>query len=546
MDRPTITEFVEGKDWLNLSVSVAQRTLNKSIYGDPLTDEEHAIFTQCTGRQHYPGVAFEKAVVVAGARSGKDSRIACPIAVYEAVFGNHEAEAGKGEILMIPIVAPGEQSGAIAYGYISEYFLQNLLLRQMLAEPPREAQIRLTNGVRIKIFTCVPRALRGWSFPAAIMDEVAFYRQEASNDADREVEVAIERGQVSFPHPKMLLISTPYAKTGLLYDNYVRYFGHEDAEVLVWQAPTSLMNPSISAAKLAKRRRADASRASREYDANFLDDVTSFFPPELLEAATVEGRRELPPQPGIRYVAAVDPSGGTGADAFTLAIVHAEHRDGRPFMVQDVMRGWNSPRGEKLALDGTVAEIAAVLARYGLYRVVGDRYAGEWPTQEFRKHAVAYEQADRDKSAAYIETEPWVTTGSIELLDHPELLREAGLLEKRLRAGGKKALIDHPRGAHDDHPNALALAVSELAKSLAPAIGGTYESFQAARVARGEAPAVDAASADADPPEAGLGFFGTRPRPKYRQEPTDDERFAQVVAAVSGRNPGRGRMRMFR
>lgn len=533
-ERPSITEFVEGADWLGLSISPAQRVLLKAIYGLALTDEEHALWTRCTGRQAYPGMPFEKAVVVAGARSGKDSRIACPVAVYESVFGGHEAHAAKGEIPVIPLVAPTERSTAIAFGYIQAYFTESALLRQMLAEPPREREVRLTNGLRVVCFACTGRGLRGWSFPAAVLDEVSFFRLEAANDTDREIEVAIERGQVSFPHPKLLLISTPYAKTGLLWENYTRYFGHEDAEVLVWQAATDLMNPSISPDRLAKRRRADAARSSREYDALFQDDVSSFFPAELLEAATVAGRRELPPQPGIRYLAAVDPSGGTGADAFTLAIVHVEHRDGRPFMVQDVARGWNSPRGQKLELAPTVGEIAAVLARYGLYRVVGDKYAGEWPIQEFRKCSVLYEQAARDKSSAYVECEPWVTTGSIELLDHPELLREAGLLEKRLRAGGKKALIDHPRGAHDDHINALALAVSELAKSLAPACGGMAETFlRAAAKERGAEP----------PPTREMGFFREMPDFVRRSEPTEDERVDEAISMVFGRG---GRLRMFR
>ena len=37
----------------------------------------------------------------------------------------------------------------------------------------------------------------------------------------------------------------------------------------------------------------------------------------------MRGRYQLPPRLGVRYVAAVDPSGG-GADAFTLTIVHVE------------------------------------------------------------------------------------------------------------------------------------------------------------------------------------------------------------------------------
>ncbi len=39
----------------------------------------------------------------------------------------------------------------------------------------------------------------------------------------------------------------------------------------------------------------DAQRYAREYEALFSDDVESFLPGVWIEAATVEGRHELPP-----------------------------------------------------------------------------------------------------------------------------------------------------------------------------------------------------------------------------------------------------------
>ena len=47
--------------------------------------------------------------------------------------------------------------------------------------------------------------------------------------------------------------------------------------------------------------------------------------------------------------------------------------------------------------------------------------------------------------------------GRIDLLDHLPLAREWRALERRPRAGGTDR-VDHPRGGHDDHANAVALA----------------------------------------------------------------------------------------
>jgi len=101
---------------LGVSLSPAQVTLLKSTYGLPLRKEELELFRQCTGREKYPGHPFGEVTVIAGARAGKDSRIAAPVAVYEAIFGGHEWHLGKGERAIIPIVAQDQRATRIAFG----------------------------------------------------------------------------------------------------------------------------------------------------------------------------------------------------------------------------------------------------------------------------------------------------------------------------------------------------------------------------------------------------------------------------------------------
>ena len=126
----------------------------------------------------------------------------------------------------------------------------------------------------------------------------------------------------------------------------------------------------------------DPTRFAREYEAAFVDD------------AVVTGRHELPPQAGVRYVAGVDPSGGS-ADAFTLAIVHRED-SGR--IVHDVMKGRGRVGTLAPDLADVVREYVAILTRYGCQDVVGDRYAGQWVRQAFREAGIRYGDVDRDRS----------------------------------------------------------------------------------------------------------------------------------------------------
>lgn len=246
-------------------------------------------------------------------------------------------------------------------------------------------------------------------------------------------------------------------KGGILFEDFRRAWGQDDPDLLVWRAASTLMNPTLTPERLERERRLDPVRFAREYLAEFADDVDSFLPTAWVETAVKRDRHELPPQDGIRYAAAVDPSGG-GADAFTLALVHVEGGKERR-VVQDVMRSWSRSRTSTVDLAGAVKEIAGLMKHYRVTRVVGDRYSGEWVRQAFGQNGIKYDVAQLDRTAAYIEAEALFAQGRIDLLDHPTLIRELRNLERRERPGGKP-MIDHPSGAHDDHANALALAAA--------------------------------------------------------------------------------------
>ncbi len=452
---PNIIEFVTDPQFLGLSVSPAQETLLRAIYGLPLTREQSDLWQQCTGRTHYPAHPFSEVTILAGARAGKDSRIAAPIVCYEALLGGHERQVAKGERGVIPLVAQDQRATKIAFDYIREYLMSSPILKSEVADV-LSSEVTLANGLSISCFPSTLRSLRGWSIPAGVLDELAFFRLEGSADSDAEIQASIRRGMLAFASTRLVKISTPYMKGGVLYDDFQRAFGQNDPDLLVWRASSILMNPVLKPARLARERRLDSARFAREYEAEFVDDQAAFLPTAWVDDAVVPGRYDLPPQGRLHYVAAVDPSGG-GADAFTLAIVHPED-SGR--VVQDVMKGRERVGTQAPDLAGVVSEYASIVKAYGCQEVVGDRYSAEWVRQAFADVGIRYRNVHQDRSAYYVEVEPLFSQGRIELLDHARLVRELRALERRPRAGGKDR-IDHPRGGHDDYANALAIAAVE-------------------------------------------------------------------------------------
>src|SRR5262245_34542274 len=145
---PTITDFTTDPQLLGVSLSLAQETLQRCIYGLPMSEDERALYRACTGRQEAPVGPFGEVTVIAGARAGKDSRIAAPVVCYEAVFGGHERHLARGERAVIPLVAQDQRATKIAFGYIRDYMTRSSLLSPLVGEV-LASEIVLTNGVTI-------------------------------------------------------------------------------------------------------------------------------------------------------------------------------------------------------------------------------------------------------------------------------------------------------------------------------------------------------------------------------------------------------------
>jgi hypothetical protein len=210
------------------------------------------------------------------------------------------------------------------------------------------------------------------------------------------------------------------------------------------------MNPLLSEKVVKRAYERDAAVASAEYGGEFRTDVETFISADVVDAAVVLGRFELPRVPGVRYVAFVDPAGGSGADAMTLAIAHQE----KNIAILDALREVKPP----FSPDAVVADFLAVLKAYGVASLTGDRWGGEFVREKFKTAGLKYEISERVKSDIYKELLPLLNSGRVELLDIARLTTQLCSLERRTARGGKDS-IDHAPGAHDDAANSVAGAL---------------------------------------------------------------------------------------
>jgi hypothetical protein len=442
--------WFEGESW------DAWRVLHKALFGEPLDAAELATFTELTGRTEAPTAPATEAWLICGRRGGKDVNAAA-LAAYLATIGAEVmgflSRLVKGERGVVQVLAVDRDQAKVCLGYLKAYFEQPLLA-QMVAKSTADG-LDLTNGLAIEITTNDQRRVRGRTVVAAVFDEVAFWRSENTVSPDTDTYNAVKPAMATIPGAMLIGLSSPYARRGLLWNKHKKHYG-KPGNVLVVQAPTWRMNPTIprDGEFLTEAFADDPASAGAEYGAEFRKDVEAFVSLEVVEACADPGVYERAPIPGITYSAFVDPSGGS-VDAMTLAIAHSEGKDDDRLTVLDAVRERKPP----FSPEAVVAEFCELLASYGISRVTGDRYGGEWPREQFRKHGVAYECSEKVRSELYRDMLPLLNSGRAVLLDAPKLTNQIVGLERRVARGGRES-IDHAPGGHDDLANAVAGALS--------------------------------------------------------------------------------------
>ena len=436
-DKNLFGAWFQGDSW------TAWLAFLSALFGLPMDEAAQAVYAQHTGRSNAPTAQFREGWLVVGRRGGK-SLVAALVAVFIGCFRDHSMYLKPGEVGTVMVLAADRKQARVIMRYVVG-FLEGVPMLADLVENKTKESIELSNKVVIEVHTSSFRTVRGYTLLAVIADEIAFWRSDDSANPDKEVLAALRPGLATIPGSLLLCLSSPYSRHGALWETYNRHFG-KDSPILVWQADSKSMNPTLPDSVIAQAYEEDAAAASAEYGAEFRRDVESFISREAVEAVVVEGRLELPPLPDIGYTAFVDPSGGSN-DSMTLAIGHQEGDRS----ILDLVRERKPP----FSPESVVQEFAANLRRYSISTVYGDRYAGMWPRERFSVHGIQYETAEKNRSALYLEMLALINSQRCELLDHSNLISQLCALERRTGRGGKDS-IDHSPGAHDDVVNAAA------------------------------------------------------------------------------------------
>jgi hypothetical protein len=428
-----------------------------ALMGERLSKAEREVFAKFTGREREPGERVEEALFLVGRRGGKD-RAAAVLSTYLAALVDWSGVLSKGETGLCLCIGADQRQAKVQRDYIEGTFDASPLLSSLVTNKTADS-IELSNNVAIEVRAANFRRLRGPTAIAVVASECAFWLDETSANADTEILNAVRPTLATTGGP-LVLITTPYAQRGEVYNVFKRHFGPQgDPLVLVAQGTSRDFNPTLSQKVVDRALERDHAAASAEYLAVFRTDVEEFVRRDAVEACVDVGVFERPPQRGVRYVGFVDPSGGS-ADAMTLAVGHID-RD--RVAILDCLRRAQPP----FAPSDVVADFAEVLKSYRVTSIKSDRYAGEWVRESLQREGIRCEQSAKPKSDLYISLLPTINSGRCRLLDDARLVSELCSLERRTARSGKDS-VDHRPGAHDDVANCVAGVLVDLVVKAAP------------------------------------------------------------------------------
>jgi hypothetical protein len=477
--RATIVEAMNGifRPWFPTDTWGGWQAVLKAMDALPMTADEIAFFKSIAGGREPPTRRVSELVAACARRTGKDS-VASVIAAHSAALFDQQDRLRPGERAQVLCLACDRDQAKVVLRYIRSYFTDIPALKEMVVRTTATG-FELRNNVDVTVGTSSFRAIRGRPVFLAILDEAAYMLSETSASPDTELYAALKPALLTIPGSRIIIISSPYRKTGLLWNRYKKCFGENDDSTLVIQASVRELNPTISQEAIDAEIEADPAAAVSELFGQFRDDIGSLMPLELIEAAVDKGVMVRPPQKGFTYHCGVDPSGGVH-DSFTAAVSHAEE-DGS--IVLDALLEIKSPCDPVVACE----RVAGLIKAYGLSSCTGDKYSAQFVVSAIAKHGVTYKHSERDRSKIYADVLACFTSGKARLIDTPKnrlVVQFAGLQRTTSSMGRDK--IDHQKGQKDDLANSASLAMvlaAEPARLPPQPVFGVYGRFAPNRAA---------------------------------------------------------------
>jgi hypothetical protein len=418
----------------------AQKFILKAFYGLPLdgknktvpindmfnerlvykfTEEEFLNYLYEEGRISTKDLRGQQTtlVLVCGRRGTKTS-VTSIISDYESykVLLRYHPQGYFGvfpeDIISMTCLSTSEDNAKIMYDRITGNMERSPFFKDFMNKGPNQMECQLHSTrdatefkgnqkkytLEIKADACVAGGLRGPNNILVVLDEVAHFFKEisgksTSNKSDYAIYDAVTPSLAMFknkdgtPAGKIILISSPADKTGLLYDENQRAFDPERGQdVLSIQLPSWEMNPLIASSYLRGKYNQNPQMYMVEFGAQFSDRVSGWIDDPSVVKRCIDTNWRLVNKSTKRIPYFLGGDVGLKGDASAFAVVHLEtpekDESDLPVIVLDWYEEWFAkdeitPVNEEIPCykpEDVIEKIDSICGRFNIHQGILDQY----------------------------------------------------------------------------------------------------------------------------------------------------------------------------
>jgi hypothetical protein len=414
-----------------------------------------------------PGLkSFNEMGVFAGIRGGKT--IMAGLAV---VFATQNIDLSKGrgaslirgEVPRVSIVSVSKDQAENAFNYIRGAVEGSSALSPLLVGKPTTDTITLRHPSGRDMEICVVAGSKAGSSlvgrwcAGVIFDEAPLMSLEDDGLINiRDMATNVRPRMLG--GAKILYIGSPWGNDGFIYNICQDNFGKADQKVVVVRARGDKLNPTAWTKEEQEFLRDNDERSYRvNFLAEFMDPESAMYSSASVDLAMRRADMALPPEPGKRYTAAMDP--GTRGNAWTFGIAETDDNVRFNVVFACQWRGGSTP----LVPSEVFKEMAEHCALYGCAASVR---TDQWSVDAMRELAL---QAGiglspltitvANKTKLYESVKVRLDEKLLEL--PPDQVMRSDLLNVKKRVipdGGFKVVLPETNdGRHCDYAAMLAL-----------------------------------------------------------------------------------------
>lgn len=447
------------------TASPLQRAICRMADGMPLGDlaDEPAVRRAFGDVRSLPSTKPREVAVLSGIRTGKSLTAACA-AVHMALQCD-VSTLRHGEIPRVSVVSLKKDLADVILNHIVGSVTNSPLLAPLIMGEPsvdglhlrhpsgRPVQIKVVAGSRAGS-SLVARWSAGCifdEFPRMVGDDDAVVNWDDSRDA-----VLLRL----LPGSQVWHIGSPWAPYGPAYELVTERWGKPSERIVVVRAPAPDMNPEYWTPERVAAAKSDPDVYRTDVMAEFATPEEALFSAASVDKCTRQQPVIIGPKPGNTYYAAMDPA--TRGNGWTMAI--ATREGGKTVVVR--ADEWIGQRNDPLDPGKVLAEIAGILASYGIASVDSDQWMGDALIALGRQvglNIVPWRLAEKERAERYLAIRTRMDSGELELPPSLRLRTDLLHVRKRITPGGMSIVLPQTSdGRHCDFAPTLMLVLNRL------------------------------------------------------------------------------------